>query len=143
MKQTFFKLRTASFILALSGLMITLAVPSFANNKKNTSAVANESIQPVVKYLGFDESGANFLVTIDAAAAVTFELTIRNKSGMMLFNKVYETANFSKTFKVLNEEQENMELAFTVKSLPDGATSTFTVSTEEKTVTEIAVTKTK
>jgi hypothetical protein len=143
MKQTFFKLRTASFILALSGLMITLSVPTFANDKKKIGAIANSSMQPIVKYLGSDSSGASFLVTMDAAVPVTFELAIKDKEGIQLFTRVFESASFSKTFKVVSNEPGNMQLDFTIKTLPDGNITTFSVSSEEKTVTEIAVTKTK
>ena len=142
MKQHFFKLRTASFILALSGLMITLSVPSFANNKK-IEIVSSSTAQPTVTYIGSDDKGSSFLVKLDAASPVNFEVSIKDKSGAVLFSNVFEAASFSKTFKVLNEDGSPLQLAFTIKTLPDGKLHTYTVSTEEKSVTEVAINKVK
>jgi hypothetical protein len=142
MKQTFFKLRTASIILALSGLMITLSVPSFAGNK-NIEILSGASVQPSVKFLGTDNNSASFLVQLDAAAPVKFELNIKDKAGVSLFSQVFEAATFSKTFKMLTDGDANLQLTFTVKTLPDGKLNSFAVSTQEKTVTEVVVTKAK
>lgn len=142
MKQNFFKLRTASIILALSGLMITLSVPSFAGNK-NIEILSGASIQPSVKFIGTDNNSASFLVQLDAATPVKFELTIKDKTGVSLFSQVFEAATFSKTFKMLTDGDANLQLTFTVKTLPDGKLNSFAVSTEEKTVTEVVVTKAK
>ena len=142
MKQQFFKFRTASFILALSGLMITLAVPSFANNKK-IEIISSASAQQSVTYVGSDDQSASFLVKLDAAAPVNFEITIRDNYGVILFSKVFESANFSKTFKVLKDESGLSQLAFTIKTLPDGALNTYNVNTEQKSITEVAISKVK
>ena len=142
MKQHSFKLRTSATVLALSGLMIMTSIPSFAHSSK-IEIISSEAIQPAVKYIGTDDKGAGFAVKFDATAPVKFELTIKDKLGIVLFTKVFESASFSKTFRLMMDDSYNLEVSFTIKTLPDGNEHTFNVSTEEKTTTEVAVTKTK
>lgn len=141
MKQIIFKYRIAAIILSLSGLMITATVPSFANNKNKALAAASATISPSVNYIGSDENGAGFLVKVEAAAPVKFELSIIDKSGFTIYSKVYEGASFSKTFRLVNEETISSGISFTIKTLPGDSVHTFNVSSSEKMVTAIAIKK--
>lgn len=140
MKQLFFKLRTETMIVALSGLMITASIPSFANNKK-IEALSSASIQPSVKYVGTDEKGSSFLVKVDAATPVKFEVNIKNNAGTVLYSQAFESAGFAKTFLVENNENNDLQLSFTIKTLTDGNQHTFNVNSEEKLIKEVVVKK--
>jgi hypothetical protein len=142
MKQHSFKLRTSATVLALSGLMIMTSIPSFAHSNK-IEILSSEAIQPTVKYIGTDDKGAGFAVKFDATVPVKFELTIKDKSGIVLYTRVFESASFSKTFRLMMDDSYNLKVSFTIKTLPDGSEHTFNVNTEEKTITDVAVTKTK
>ena len=118
-------------IVALAALVLIANTTVFAN-KTNLEILSSASIQPSVKYVGSDEKGSAFLVKVDAPSAITFEVIIKDKAGMILFSKVFESANFSKTFKVLEEDENSKELTFSITTLPDGKVNNFKVSTEEK-----------
>lgn len=140
MKQLFFKLRTETMIVALSGLMITASIPSFANNKKIES-LSSASIQPSVKYVGTNDKGSSFLVKVDAAAPVKFQVYIKNDAGVVLYSRAFESAGFAKTFLVENTEYNDLQLSFTIKTLADGKEQTFNVNSEERVVNEVVVKK--
>jgi hypothetical protein len=125
--------------VALAALVL-LANTSAFSNKANIEILSSATIQPSVKYVGSDDNGSSFLVKVDAPTAVTFEVSIKDKTGMILFTKVFEAASFSKTFKVL-EDDNSKELTFSITTLPDGKANNFKVSTEEKAITEISVVK--
>jgi hypothetical protein len=129
-------------IIAFAALVLLSNSSAFAN-KANIEILSTASIQPSVKYVGSDENGSAFLVKVDAPTAVTFEVTIKDKAGMLLFTKVFEAASFSKTFKVLEDDDNSKELTFSITTLPDGKSNNFKVSTEEKAITEISVVKGK
>jgi hypothetical protein len=142
MKQLFFKLRTETMILALSGLMITASIPTFAKDKK-IEILSSASIQPSVKYVGTDEKGSGFLVKFDAAAPVKFEVNIKNKAGIVLYSQVFESASFTKVFRVEPSENGDLLLSFTVKTLPDGNQQVFNVTSHDRLITEVVVKKSK
>jgi hypothetical protein len=127
--------------VALAALVL-LANTSAFSNKANIEILSSATIQPSVKYVGSDDNGSSFLVKVDAPTAVTFEVSIKDKAGMILFTKVFEAVSFSKTFKVL-EDDNSKELTFSITTLPDGKANNFKVSTEEKAITEISVVKGK
>ena len=70
-------------------------------------------------------------------------MNIKDKAGIVLFSQVFEAATFSKTFKMLTDGDTHLQLTFGIKTLPDGKLNSFVVSTEEKVVTQVMVTKTK
>jgi hypothetical protein len=129
-------------IIAFAALVLLANTSSFAN-KSNIEILSSASIQPSVKYVGSDENGSSFQVKVDAPSAVTFEVMIKDKAGMILFSKVFEAASFSKTFRVMEEDENSRELTFSITTLPDGKANNFKVSTEEKAITEISVVKGK
>jgi hypothetical protein len=128
--------------VALATLVLLANTSAFAN-KSNIEILSSASIQPSVKYVGSDENGSAYQVKVDAPTVVPFEVTIKDKAGMILFTKVFEAASFSKTFKVLEDDDNSKELTFSITSLPDGKANNFKVSTEEKAITEISVVKGK
>lgn len=142
MKKHFFKLRNITAILTLTGFMLTTANTSFAN-KNVLEILSSEPVQSSVKYISSDENSSAYQVKFDAAAPVKFQLVIKDKVGMVLFSQLFEAASFSKTFKVMEDERNNSGLTFSITTLPDGKVSNFKVSSEEKTVTEVTVNKTK
>ena len=127
--------------VALAALVLIANTSTFANNA-NIEILSTTSIQPSVKYVGSDENGSSFVVKVDAPSPVTFEVTIKDKAGVLLFTKTFEAASFSKTFKVL-ENENSKELTFSITTLPDGKANNFKVSTEEKAITEVSVVKGK
>lgn len=128
--------------VALASIVLLANTSAFAN-KSNIEILSPASIQPSVKYVGSDENGSAYQVKVDAPTAVAFEVMIKDKTGMILFTKVFEAASFSKTFKVLEDDDNSKELTFSITSLPDGKANNFKVSTEEKAITEISVVKGK
>jgi hypothetical protein len=128
--------------VALASIVLLANTSAFAN-KSNIEILSPASIQPSVKYVGSDENGSAYQVKVDAPTAVAFEVMIKDKTGMILFTKVFEAASFSKTFKVLEDDDNSRELTFSITSLPDGKANNFKVSTEEKAITEISVVKGK
>lgn len=129
-------------IVALAALVFITNTPVFAN-KNNIEILSSPSIQPSVKYVGSDENGSAFQVKVEAPSAVTFEVMIKDKAGMILFTKVFEAASFSKTFRVQEEDENSRELTFSITTIPDGKVNRFKVSTEERAITEVSVVKGK
>jgi hypothetical protein len=140
MKQTFFKIRKAVMIIALSGVEIAAWVPSFATDKR-IEAIGVTKVQPSIKYIGSDANGSSFLVKVDAAAPVKFEVSIKNNAGIILYNQVFEAADFAKTFHIENAESNNLDLSFTIRTLADNKLHTFNVNSQEKLVTDVVVKK--
>jgi len=126
--------------IAISALVLLATAPSFAS-KNVIEILSGPAIQPTVKYVGSDEKGSSYLVTLNAPEVVKFQVEIKDKSGMTLFTKVFEASNFSKTFKVLDEENNTSGLTINIISLSDGKVNSFKVTTEEKAVTEVSIVK--
>jgi hypothetical protein len=141
MTKHYFNLRSAAAMLAVSVLTLT-AQASFANKNKFDSKT-NIKAAPSVTFVRADDYTSSFLVNVSADDSVKFLLTIKDKAGVVLYSQVIESANFSKTFKIANDELNNGDLTFSVKTLANGEVSTFKVKTEEKTINEILVTKNK
>ena len=125
--------------IAISALVLFATSPSFAG-KNVIEILSAPAIQPAVKYVGSDETGSSYLVTLNAPEAVKFDVQIKDRTGMVLFTKSFEASNFSKTFKVVDEDNNTSELTISIITT-DGKVNSFKVSTEEKSITEISVVK--
>jgi hypothetical protein len=141
MKYNFFKLRKVTVGLAFASIMTAVAAPVFANNKKETiHPVLNT--QPAVKFVGTDVSGSVFHVTFDAEKQVKFELSVRDVNGDVLFRNTYETENFSKYIKLMNDGGDDVSNTyFTIRILPNGEVHTFDVSSNVILVKDVIVKK--
>lgn len=129
-------------IITFASLVLLASSPVFAK-KSNIEILSTASIQPSVKYIGSDDNGSAYEVKVEAPAAISFEVKIKDRSGSILFSKVFEAASFSKTFKVMEDGENSKELTFSITTLPDGKANNFKVSTEEKAVTEVSIVKGK
>jgi hypothetical protein len=140
MKQYFFKIRSVIFSLAITGAMITAAMPAFANKNKGTNAPI-VSTQPAVEIVGNDFSSSTFHVTFNAEKQVKLELKVRDENGVVLFKNTYETERFSRYIKLINDGEERPKLYFTIRVLPNGEVHTFDVSSNVKLVNDVIVTR--
>lgn len=145
MKKNIFNLRKVFTGIALTGMMVAVSVPSIAkSNKKSTLAVAAApAIQPALEYIGTDgNSGTVLHVNFTSEKAVKFELNVTDADGELLYSKEFEATKFSKYIKLVNEGNGATNgLVVTVRTLPNGATHSFNVATEDKVINEVSVNK--
>jgi len=140
MKQHFFKITRKVIGLALCGILLTISAPTFAkNNKQEIKPVLN--IQPSLQYLSFEDQTSLFRVQFEPKAPVKFELSITDSHGNTLFHQNYESASFSKVFKLVNEGEENaLDLSFSIL-LEDGTRHDFTVSNSSELANIVEITR--
>jgi hypothetical protein len=141
MKKQLFNIRRIFIGLALSGMMVAISSTSFASGKKE-AVKPTVNIQPAIEYIG--ENGAETLlhVSFETEAAVKFELVVTDAGGDVLYSNEFETAKFSKYLKLVNEGNgDATAVSVSIRTLPNGTVHSFGVSSEEKTVKSVSVTK--
>jgi len=138
MKQYFFKIRRVIYSLAITGVMVAVTAPVFANDKKENSPVA--TTQSALEFVGSDVNSSIFHVTFDAERKTKFELSVRDADGNVLFKNNYESDKFSKYIKLITDGEPTSEMFFTI-ALPGGKVHTFDVNSNVKLVSEVVVKK--
>ena len=141
MKKNIIKVRSLALALAL-----TVAVSSFSTSvmaNKTENITVKQLLQPTVKFLGTENNTAVFSVEAGNEFPVKFALTIIDAEGNSIFNQEFESANFSKVFKLVadNTVSHPLNLSFDIEVLETGEKHTFEVNATSDSVNITEVTK--
>lgn len=140
MKKHFLNLRNIVSVLAITALTFT-ATASFATRHYFEIKV-DTKVDPSVTYVSSNDYSSTFLVNVNADDVFKFQLLVKDKAGVVLFSRNFNTAKLSKTFTISNEELGAGPVTFTIKNLETGDNTSFKVNSEVKVNNEVHVTKT-
>ena len=93
-----------------------------------------------VTHLESKEEGSLFQVTIPNETGEKFSLVIKDESGVILFNEVYDDKNFDKKFLITDIDKE-AKLLFTIRSFKDKKGQTFETNSVPRVIEDVVVTK--
>ena len=130
-------------VLALG---LTLTASSFSTSlfaNKTDNIAVKQLLQPAVKFLGTENNIAVFAVESGNDFPVKFALTITDAEGNQIFSQEFESANFSKVFKLVadNTVSHPLDLSFNIEALETGERHTFEVNGTSESVNITEVTK--
>ena len=142
MKKISFKIRTILVGLLATVVTIGIAVPAVAN-KKSQAAISQTNSQATVTYLGSENNASLFSVALNNSAPVKFTVIIRDAAGDIIYNQTFESSQFAKTFKLVNEGAyaDPAGLSFHIQVKSSGEQHNFEVSTETEEVKEVEIVK--
>lgn len=108
------------------------------------SAMDKKSDPPGVeiKYLGFVDRNPVFEISTNNAETDNFVVTIRDKTGSILYSERLSGKNLSRKYRIDTEEEiTNGGLRFEVRSVNSKKTEVYVVGVNENITREIAVNK--
>ena len=140
MKHTYFNLKTILFCLCVTTFMATTSTTVIARGKKDHS-ISTISSQPAVTYVKTDATGSTFKVTFDTESKAKFELSVLDVNGNVLFKGIYDSDNFSKNIRLLDEGYDVTNLSFSIRVIPTGQVHNFKVSTNTVIIKDVIVKK--
>jgi len=119
------------------GLMAIVGT-AFTNPVLADTKVDPPGIQ--VKYLGFRESNPVFEIILNNSESDNFLITIRDKTGSILFSERLTGKNISRKYRIdTDEEIEDGGLRFEVRSANSKKTQVYTVGVTETVKKDMAV----
>lgn len=121
---------TAVFILSVSA------------NAQTATTKAPLGEQAEITHLETKEANSLFSVKYPNEAGGKFSLVIRDGSGTVLFNEVYEDKNFDKKF-LFTDIDRDAKLLFTISSLKGKRSQTYETSAVSRVIEDVVVTKLK
>lgn len=143
MKQQLLEIRKTMVGLLVAGTILIFSLPASAKSTKDNTPVVH-TIEPQIKFIGNLPGYALFNVSLQSENLAKFEITISHTDGTVFYRQPFEASNFSKTFKLANEEELlNNDLIFSIKNLSDGATQNFLVRASSEMVRTVVITKNK
>lgn len=141
LKATMTKLAVAGF--AVLAVLIATPAISKANNdnkdKKEKAAPIAKS-QVSVKYAGVEENNVLFRVQFHNPTGQRFHLIIKNDNGDEIYRGKYNDVHFSKTIRLVNDEEE-MNPTFIISTLDQDISNSFAINTSVEAAKEAVVTK--
>lgn len=138
MNRQFFKISSI-----LRGFLLTgfIAVSSWAFAAGSTKSNGGENVHPTVKYLGAVNNSTLIEVAFNPEKETEFDLVIKDPNGDQLFREHLVASNFSKVFKLVNENGDPVDnLAFQIETGGD-TTYRFTINSSVSIVREVEITK--
>ena len=108
------------------------------------SAMDKKSDPPGVeiKYLGFVDRNPVFEISMNNAEPDNFVVTIRDKTGSILYSERLSGKNLSRKYRIDTEEEiTNGGLRFEVRSVNSKKTEVYVVGVNENITREVAVNK--
>lgn len=122
-------------------LLASISVPVLANKTKSSSV--KSVLNPEVTFLGTEGNNSLFSVQVANATPVKFVLTLTDAEGNEIYSHKYETANFSKVFKLVadNTNTNPLGLSFRIEVVPGGEKHDFEVSSATRVIKEVQITK--
>lgn len=108
------------------------------------SAMDKKSDPPGVeiKYLGFVDRNPVFEISMNNAEPDNFVVTIRDKTGSILYSERLSGKNLSRKYRIDTEEEiTNGGLRFEVRSVNSKKTEVYVVGVNENVTREVAVNK--
>jgi hypothetical protein len=108
------------------------------------SAMDKKSDPPGVeiKYLGFVDKNPVFEISMNNAEPDNFVVTIRDKTGSILYSERLSGKNLSRKYRIDTEEEiTNGGLRFEVRSVNSKKTEVYVVGVNENVTREVAVNK--
>ncbi len=141
MKQTILGF-TGKQLCAAIILITTFAIATPIQTKANTvnREPRADSTKTSMQYLGSTEDGLLFDLKIVNPGKSKFTLFIQDEEGNVLYSNNYDQTNFSKKFKVLKDDNIS-RYNFIINSRDKNLAQTFTVTSTEKRVRDIEITK--
>jgi hypothetical protein len=122
-------------------LLATFTVPVLANKAKK--ADLKSITQPSVAFLGAEGENSLFAVQLENATPIKFVLSLTDAEGNNIYSQEFETASFSKVFKLVAENPgiNANGLTFHFSVLTTGEKHDFEVKSATQLVKETAITK--
>ena len=120
----------------------TVLILSVSANAQTATSKAPLGEQAEITHLETKESNSLFSVKYPNEAGDRFSLVIRDASGVILFNEVYEEKNFDKKF-LFTDIDRDAKLLFTISSLKDKRSQTYETSAVSRVVNDVVVTRLK
>lgn len=132
-----------NLVIALAVILTPAVVSNTALANKTKSPAVKQVLQPTIKYMGTEDNTALFSIEAINESPVKFLLTITDSEGNKIFSQNYETANFSKVFKLVADSSNSnpLGLSFEILVLSTGEKHSFEVNTTTEIVNEVRVTK--
>lgn len=141
MKQQFLEISKAMVGLMVAGMILIFSTPASAKSTKDITPT-KYTLAPQVKFNGNQSGFAAFTVSFNAETTTKFEISISHTDGTVLHRQLFEASEFSKTFKVPNEDALlNSDLIFSIKNLSDGENQNFQVKASTELVRTVVITK--
>src|SRR3954454_13930082 len=109
MKKTFVKTVSQIFIPALivsASLFAFAPEPTIANNSNFTIEILSNENTASVKYAGSTDNALLLDLNVNNPKGDKFMLVIQDSDGIILFQKEYADASFSKQIKILKDEND-------------------------------------
>ncbi len=124
------------FVTAVSFTIFSF-IPSIANAQERVVIAP-----PVfIKYIGNNENQPVFQIDFDNKNEETFNLTIRDEQGTVLYGEKIKDKKFSKKFKYQGENTDNVKLTFTLTNEKDKQSQVYEVNTTSRIVQDVVVTR--
>lgn len=120
----------------------TVLILSVSANAQTAALKTPLGEQAEITHLETKESNSLFNVKYPNEAGDRFSLVIRDASGTVLFNEIYEDKNFDKKF-LFTDIDKDAKLLFTFSSLKDRKSQTYEISAVSRVVNDVVVTKLK
>lgn len=141
MKKAIFHIRTVAIAVFATVAFGTITVPASA--ARNRSNNVKPVLQPAVTFLGAENENAFFSIQLGNSAPVKFLLTITDAEGNRIFSQQFDAANFSKTFKLVNEATvaSPIDFSFHFEVVSTGEKHEFEISTATQIVKDVQVTR--
>ena len=132
------KLARNLFVPALFlGVLFAELVPAEAHGQ----TIVENSSKPVVKYLGTENNQLAFQVDFDNTTDRSFNISIKDEDGNLMYADRFKEKKFSKKFLVNPSEYGTMKLTFVVTTLNDRQSQVFNINTNSRVVDDVVVTK--
>jgi hypothetical protein len=133
--------RKATTAIALSGLLLAVNAPVFANKKDRPASVQASAAEPTVTYISNDANSSTFLVNYNPGTKSKFELNVYDVNGDAIYRQIFEADSFSKYVKLVNNADENAAWSFSFRIVATGKIHNFDVSSNVKLVRNVVVVK--
>jgi hypothetical protein len=120
--------------------IVAMLISVHSNAAVIPSDTALYDVKAAVNYMGTDNNSYVFNVVYNNENSEKFTVRIADDGGNILFIQTYTDKKFNKRFRLLKQDIEG-KLNFTIKNLKDNSTQDFQVTTTERVVEEVVVTK--
>jgi hypothetical protein len=118
----------------------TILILNISAKAQTTASKAPVTEKAVVTHLGLKEEGSIFQVKFPNETGEKFSLAIKDASGVILFNEVYDDKNFDKKF-LITDIDNDAKLLFTIRSFKDKKSQTFESNSITRIIDDVVVTK--
>jgi hypothetical protein len=139
MKHTFISSRSVVASLALSVTMLLAGFSATAKDEKQDSTI---NISPIVEYVGSNENSSLYSLEVNSEKPVKYSLVVSDAEGTELLSQEFEAAKITRYFKLIDDGNIDIyNVTFTVRSLPNGVSHVFKVSSDLKFEKKVVVVK--